>query len=182
LLETPLLSAGNVVSRRCGNARRAVVGAAVALAVGFVPAWMQRLPFSVTVVGYDRLPIQLPAPLVELDQATRELLLGTSMQQLADAHRQELIDAFGFRPDEVTPTTFQAEVTAFLRTLARHLGERHAGEPRIGQALREWIRRCDHYEAWDALLSGFQVEGRDVLLRRGRMLFPGPLTAHWDDR
>jgi hypothetical protein len=103
------------------------------------------------------------------------------MQQLAEVHRQRLIDAFGFRPEEVTPTTFQTEVAAFLRRLARHLGERHAGDPRIGQALRDWILRCDHYEAWDALLSGFQVEGREALLRRGRMLFPGPLTAHWAD-
>jgi hypothetical protein len=41
--------------------------------------------------------------------------------------------------------------------------------------------QSDHYEAWDSLLSGFAVDGREALVRRGRVLFPGPLTAHWDD-
>jgi hypothetical protein len=68
-----------------------------------------------------------------------------------------------------------------MRMLARHLGDRHSGEIRVGCALRDWVTQCDHYEAWDALLSGFAIEGREALLRRGRMLFPGPLTAHWGD-
>jgi len=40
---------------------------------------------------------------------------------------------------------------------------------------------CDHYEAWDALLAGFDFPGKSALVRRGRMRFPGPLTAHWAD-
>jgi hypothetical protein len=116
---------------------------------------------------------------VKLTAAVDEILLGASLQQVAAQFREELIRDFQFRPDEVTPNTFQPEVAAFMRKLARHLGDRHAGEPRVGQALREWILVCDHYEAWDALLSAFDVDDRDVLLRRGRMLFPGPLTAHW---
>lgn len=118
---------------------------------------------------------------MDLGQAVREVLAGCSLQQLAAAYREQLIADFGFRAEEVTAATFRAEVAAFMRRLARHLGDRHAGEPRIGEALREWVRHSDHYEAWDALLSGFAVDGREALLRRGRMLFPGPLTAHWAD-
>jgi hypothetical protein len=47
-------------------------------------------------------------------------------------------------------------------------------------ALREWVVRVEHYEAWDALLAGFDFHGKAALVRRGRMLFPGPLTAHWE--
>jgi hypothetical protein len=116
---------------------------------------------------------------VKLAAAVDEILLGASLQQVASAFREQLLRDFQFRPDEVTPSTFQPEVTAFMRRLARHLGDRHAGDPRVGHALRDWIMVCDHYEAWDALLSAFDVADREVLVRRGRMLFPGPLTAHW---
>jgi hypothetical protein len=118
---------------------------------------------------------------LDMKSATADLLLGASLAQVAAAYREQLIADFGFRPDEVTATTFRAEVGAFLRKLARHLGDRHAGDPRIGQALHDWVQQCDHYEAWDALLSGFRVDGREALVRRGRVLFPGPLTAHWED-
>jgi hypothetical protein len=119
-----------------------------------------------------------------MDQAAavREILLGASLQQVAAAFRDELIRDFHFRPEEVTADTFRAEAAAFMRKLARHLGERHAGEPHIAQALRDWVMVCEHYEAWDALLSSFDVDDREVLVRRGRMLFPGPLTAHWSER
>ena len=106
-------------------------------------------------------------------------MMGASLRQIAADYRQELLTTFGFRPEETTADTFRAEVTAFMRALARHLGDRHAGEPRVGHALQEWILRCDHYEAWDALLSGFQVDGREALVRRGKVMFPGPLTTHW---
>lgn len=118
---------------------------------------------------------------MDVHAAVKDVLLGASLQQIAAATREQLIRDFEFRPDEITPDTFRAEVAAFMRKLARHLGDRHAGEPRIGWALREWVMHCDHYEAWDALLSGFQIDGREALVRRGRMMFPGPLTAHWDD-
>lgn len=118
---------------------------------------------------------------MNLKTAVADVLLGASLQQIADGARDQLIRDFHFRPEEVSPDTFRAEVTAFMRKLARHLGERHAGETRVGCALRDWVMQCDHYEAWDALLSGFAIEGRERLLRRGRMLFPGPLTAHWGE-
>ena len=118
---------------------------------------------------------------MNLQAAVKDVLYGASLSQVAAGLREQLIKDFGFRPDEVTAATFQTEVAAFMRKLARHLGDRHAGDVRVGSALKDWVMRCDHYEAWDALLSGFSVEGRPALLRRGRMLFPGPLAAHWGD-
>lgn len=119
---------------------------------------------------------------MDIEAAVTDVVLGASLRQIAAGCRQRLIDDFGFRPDEVTPDTFRDEVAAIMRRLARHLGDRHAGDARVGQALRDWVQHCDHYEAWDALLTGFDVEEREVLIRRGRMLFPGPLTRHWSER
>jgi len=113
--------------------------------------------------------------------ATADVLLGASLQQIAGEVREQWIRDFQMRPDEVSADTFRTEVAAFMRKLARHLGDRHAGEPRVGAALRDWVEQCDHYEAWDALLSGFDVAERKTLLRRGRVLFPGSLTAHWGE-
>lgn len=119
---------------------------------------------------------------MDLAQAVQEVQEGSSLLQVAAEFRADLIAHFGFRPEEVTSQTFRGEVEAFMRKLARHLGDRHAGEPRIGEALRQWVLRTDHYEAWDALLSGFDIDGREALVRRGRVMFPGPLTAHWSER
>ena len=119
---------------------------------------------------------------MDLAQAVQEVVEGSSLAQGAAGYRADLIEHFGFRPEEATAETFRGEVEALMRKLARHLGDRHAGEPRIGEALRQWVQRTDHYEAWDALLSGFEVEGRDALVRRGQVMFPGPLTAHWTER
>lgn len=118
---------------------------------------------------------------MEIHRATADVLLGASLHQVAADCRQELIVAAALRPEQLRPQTFRDEVAAFMRKLARHLGERHAGDRRVGQALREWVAETDHYEAWDALLSGFECEGREGLLRRGRLLFPGSLTAHWGE-
>ena len=118
----------------------------------------------------------------DVTRATKDVLLGASLRQVAHEYRERLIEDFGFRPEEVTPDTFQDEVAAFMRALARHLGDRHQGDTRVGEALETWVRFTDHYEAWDALLAGrFEIEGRDALVRRGRMLFPGPLTRHWTE-
>ena len=117
----------------------------------------------------------------QITSAVDDVLMGASLRQIAAEYRDNLIEAFGFRPEEVTPDTFRDEVAAFMRALARQLGDRHQGDARVGLALQEWVRFSDHYEAWDALLSGFDVEGREALVQRGRMLFPGPLTRHWTD-
>jgi len=118
-------------------------------------------------------------PAVDIAAAVADLENGASLLDVASEYREQLIVEAGVAPDDVTAKTFQDEVADFMRSLARHLGERHAGERRIAHALREWVRHSDHYEAWDALLSGFDVDGREALLRRGRVMFPGPLTAHW---
>ena len=118
----------------------------------------------------------------DIRRAADDVLLGASMRQVAHEFRERLIEDFGFRPEEVTQETFKDEVAAFMRALARHLGDRHQGDARVGEALETWVRFTDHYEAWDALLAGsFDVEGKEALIRRGRMLFPGPLTRHWDE-
>ena len=117
-----------------------------------------------------------------IQRAASDVLLGASMRQVAHEFRERMIEDFGFRPEEVTQDTFKDEVATFMRALARHLGDRHVGDARVGEALETWVRFSDHYEAWDALLAGaFNIEGRDALIRRGRMLFPGPLTHHWDE-
>lgn len=117
---------------------------------------------------------------MDVSDAARDVLLGASLRQLAAEYREGLIESFGFRRDEVTPETFRNETATFMRKLARHLGDRHSGDARVGHALREWVMFSDHYEAWDALLSGFEVDGREALVRRGKVLFPGALTAHWE--
>lgn len=117
---------------------------------------------------------------VDITIAVGELQDGASLLEVASDFRERLIADAGVRAEEVSESTFQTEVADFMRSLARHLGERHAGERRIGHALREWVRHSDHYEAWDALLSGFDIDGREALLRRGKVMFPGPLTAHWN--
>ena len=118
----------------------------------------------------------------DIRRAADDVLLGASMRQVAHDFRERLIEDFGFRPEEVTQDTFKEEVAAFMRALARHLGDRHQGDARVGEALETWVRFTDHYEAWDALLAGsFDVESKEALIRRGRMLFPGPLTRHWDE-
>ena len=117
----------------------------------------------------------------EINRGVKDVLLGATMRQVADEYRERLIEDFGFRPEEVEPTTFSSEVTAFMRALARHLGDRYQGDVRVGEALSTWVRFTEHYEAWDALLSGFSVEGKEALIQRGRLLFPSALTSHWDE-
>ena len=76
--------------------------------------------------------------------------------------------------------TFRNETRAFMNKLCRALGDRHPGNPHVCAALHDWVRGVSDYEAFDALLSGFRFEGRHAVLERGRVLFPGPLTAHWE--
>lgn len=118
---------------------------------------------------------------MELHDAVGRVLLGEPLELVAAAYRDELFAHFGLDPAEVRPTTFQRETRAFMNRLCRHLGERHRGDPRVGAALEAWVDRVDDYDAFDALLSGFRVDRREQIVQRGRALFPGPLTAHWDD-
>jgi len=118
---------------------------------------------------------------MDLVAAIKDVLLGASLRQIAMTYREDLIASFGFRPEEVTDATFANETTAFLRRLVRQLGDQFPGHPGVGRALRDHVLGSDLYEVWDTLLSSFEVEDRAMLLRRGRVLFPGPLTAHWPE-
>ena len=113
-------------------------------------------------------------------EAVERVLLGESLASIAGALREELYERDGIDPEEDDDTyRYAADVNGFMRDLCRELGERHADANRVGMALREWVESCSDYEAWDALLSSFDFEGRARYVARGRQMFPGPLTAHW---
>lgn len=116
---------------------------------------------------------------ITTEQVVERVFLGESLVQIAAAYREERMAEVGLDPRESLPETFEPETTSFMKALCRHLGERHAGDRRVLVALREWVRVTDHYEAWDALLTHFDFDGKDALIRRGRVLFAGPMTAHW---
>ena len=116
---------------------------------------------------------------MDLQEAVERVLQGEAMRSLARDYRESLISAMGLDEDDVTESTFRVETGRFMNQLCRHLGDRHEGDHRVCVALREWVHRVSDYEAYDALLTSFSFEGREVVLRKARVLFPGPLTAHW---
>ncbi len=113
------------------------------------------------------------------EEATQRVMLGESLRMIAADYRQTLLAEMGFDPEEVESSLFEKETSQFMRQLCRHLGDTQEGETRVSAALRDWVRQVEDYEAYDALLSHYDFAGKDVLINRGRMLFPGPLTAHW---
>jgi hypothetical protein len=118
---------------------------------------------------------------MELGEAVDRVLLGESMRAVAEAHREHVLASLGMEPDEVNPRARWEDTDRFMKVLCRELGDRHAGDSRVAAALSAWAHRVDDYEAFDALLANFHgFEGHGQLLRRGRQLFPGPLTAHWE--
>ena len=116
---------------------------------------------------------------MDLEQATERVLLGESMRSIAIAHREDLLAGIRLDPREALPETFAAETSSFMKALCRVLAERWSGDRRVLVALREWVRSVQDYEAWDALLTHFDFEGKQQLIQRGRTLFAGPMTAHW---
>lgn len=117
---------------------------------------------------------------MDVADAIERVLLGESMRSVAAAHREQVIRSVGLAVDEVGAREFWDDTRRFMNRLARDLGERHAGDSRVCAALAEWVRRVDDYDAFDALLAHFdRFEGRALIVRRGKQLFPGPLTAHW---
>ncbi|MBK8980051.1 MAG: hypothetical protein IPM29_29475 [Planctomycetes bacterium] len=119
---------------------------------------------------------------MEVSEAIERILLGESLAQVVAAWREEALAALGLRLDEARPETFRPEAIRFANKVCRTLGERHEGDSRAETALAVWARQVDEYDVYDALLSHFRsFDGRDALVRRGRQLFPGPLTSHWDD-
>jgi len=119
---------------------------------------------------------------MEIADAIERALLGESLRAIAGAYRAELLAQFGLDPEEADAATFRDDTQRFMRKLCREIAERHAGDRRVRIALHEWVDRVDDYDAFDALLSAFDAfDGRESVVRRGRRLFPGPLTAHWED-
>ena len=118
---------------------------------------------------------------MDVQAAVDDILLGASLRQIAGEYRQKLIEDFGFRDDEVTPETFAEETGSFMRKVVRQLGDRRAGDSRVLRPLHDWVMQVDHYEAWDALLTSFEFPGKPAIVRRGKILFPGTLTAHWSE-
>lgn len=118
---------------------------------------------------------------LDLENAAERVLLGESLLHLAADYRQQLIGDMNLGEGDVSASTFRSETERFISKLCRHLGDRHGEDNRVMIALRDWCLRVEDYDAYDVLLSGFRFDGREVFIRRGRQLFPGPLTAHWDD-
>ncbi len=117
---------------------------------------------------------------MNLQEAVERVLQGEPMHMLAAAYRDEMIADMGLEEDDVSETTFRPETGKFMNQLCRHLGERYEGDHRVCSSLEDWVHKVDDYEAYDALLSAFSFEGKATVLRKGRILFPGPLTAHWE--
>ena len=113
------------------------------------------------------------------EDASARVLQGESIASIAAAYRQDLLDSVGLRPEEAKAATFRKETTRFVNRLCRELGDRNLGDRRVAMALREWVEQSREYECWDALLAGFEFEGRDKMVERGKVLFPRTLTAHW---
>lgn len=116
---------------------------------------------------------------MEIEHAVDRVLLGEPLESIAAAHREELLRDSGLDPRQAGPGVLQAETRGFMKKLCRQLGERHAGDRRALVGLRDWLRGAEDYEAYDALLTHFDFEGKETLIRRGRILFAGPMTAHW---
>lgn len=112
-------------------------------------------------------------------EAIESIRLGEDLSSIAAGHRARLCRGADIDPEEADDEVFAAEVAGFMRALCRRIGDRHAGEARMAAALRDWVERSRDYEAWDALLSGFEFEGRSRYVERGRVMFPGSMTAHW---
>jgi len=119
---------------------------------------------------------------MEVAEAVERVRLGESLGQVSAAYREALLRDVGLDPKKASPTTFQSETHRFMRRLCRELAERHPRDPAVRAALIDWAENVEDYEAFDALLSTFRsFDGRAKLVRRGKKLFPGPLTAHWDE-
>lgn len=118
----------------------------------------------------------------DLFESAERILLGESLRDVASGYRNDLLVDMGFDPDDAPENLFQKETTRFMNQVCRHLGERHAGDHAVAAGLEAWVHQVDEYDAFDALLENFEFPTRFAVLKRGRILFPGPLTAHWGDQ
>jgi hypothetical protein len=119
---------------------------------------------------------------MNVHEASQSVLLGASLAQIGTEYRNELLESFGIDPAAAQPDTFRNESRNFVNKVCREIGERHRGDSRVQAALVAWAGLVDEYDVFDVLLTNFHAfEDRALLLARGRRLFPGPLTAHWDE-
>ena len=118
---------------------------------------------------------------MELTEAVDRVLQGESLRDVFAHYRDGLLVDMGFDPEEAPDDLFRKETMRFVNQLCRRLGEHHDGDRRAAAALVDWVRECEEYDAFDALLSHFEFDSRDAVITRGRVLFPGPLTAHWGE-
>ena len=116
---------------------------------------------------------------MKLEEAVERVRLGESIAQISDAYRAGVLRAMGLSAQDVGPQTFRKEARLFVNKLCRELADRCAGDRKIALALRTWVEGVSDYEAWDALLSAFDFEGKGRWIERGRAMFAGPMTAHW---
>lgn len=116
----------------------------------------------------------------KIREAAESVLLGESLRRVAVGYREALLHEMGFDPEDAPDDLFVKEKIQFINQVCRHLGDRHAGDRRAAAALADWVQHVDEYDAYDALLSHFQFESRGAVLRKAQMLFPGPLTSHWE--
>jgi len=115
------------------------------------------------------------------EEAIERVFLGEPLKHLGAAYREGLLSAAGLDPRDTPAAMFEFETGSFMKAVCRQLGESHPGDRRALVALRDWVREADDYEAWDALLTHYEFDGKAHLIRRGRVLFAGPMTAHWTD-
>ena len=116
---------------------------------------------------------------MDLQEAAERVLLGESLVGLSRQYREELLLEMGFDLEEAPDDLFRKETMRFVNQLCRHFGDRHAGDRRVAAALENWVRQVEEYDAFDTLLTHYEFESRAAVMRRGKILFPGPLTAHW---
>lgn len=117
-----------------------------------------------------------------LESAVEDVLLGASLQDLFQRHRSDLLRSVDLDPEEADPSTYRKEALRFMGRLCRHLSEKHPHDGRVRAALVNWVQLVDEYDAYDSLLSNWaEFDGRERVVARGRQLFPGPLTSHWEE-
>lgn len=119
--------------------------------------------------------------MIELRQSAEHVLLGESMRGVAEDFRNDLLVDMGFDPEGAPDDLFRKETTRHMNQLCRYFGDNHEGDSRVAAALRDWVRTVEDYDAFDTLLTCYRFDAREAVLRRGRVLFPGALTAHWGD-
>ncbi len=117
---------------------------------------------------------------MQVQEAVDRVLLGESLEHLARSYRDKLLVGLSMDPEECEETLFLKETHQLMNKVCVHLGEKHGDDARASAALQAWVRLVEDYDAFDALLSNYEFAGREVVIRRGKQLFPGPLTAHWE--